>query len=163
MILIDTSVYISALADKEIEEILREISKREFIISSEVIEKEIDMASKFLRKIDKKDDAQLLKDLYVNVISGTIKITDRIIELSNKYAIEVKNKISKDRSKEMKDDFMIVSSATIGNVRVITTFNRKTMANPEIVSIYKEINDRNKFKTPLFIRTKEELSKFSTT
>ena len=41
MFLVDTSVYINALADSEVEIMLREAGKKAFIISSEVIEKEI--------------------------------------------------------------------------------------------------------------------------
>lgn len=160
MILVDTSVYISALADNEVERILREARKRAFIISSEVIEKEIDAAANFLRKIGKKSDAQKLKELYASVISGTIRLTDRVVELSDRYATEVKKRISKDRSCEMRDDFRIVSSAAIGSIEAVATFNRKTMANPEIILIYKEVNDKFRLKTPKFIKTKEELSKF---
>lgn len=159
MILVDTSVYISALADSEIENMLKEARKKAFIISSEVIEREIELASNFLRKRDRKDDAYRLKELYNSVISGTIKLTDRVIELSDKYSEEVKAKISKSRSQEMEDDFRIVSSAVIGNVETIATFNRKTMANPDMVSIYNETNSKNNLKTPRFVRTKEELLK----
>ena len=160
MILVDTSIYISAISDYEVEHILREARKKAFIISSEVIEKEIDAAATFLRRKGRKDDAQRLKELYNDVISGTIRLTDRVVELSDKYATEVRNKVSKDRAYEMKDDFRIVSSAAIGSIEAIATFNRRTMANPEIIAIYKEINDRNRVKTPMFIKTKEELSKF---
>ncbi len=159
MILVDTSVYISALTDKEVEELLREGHKRTFIISSEVIEREIELASNFLRKRGRKDDAYRLKELYNSAISGTIKLTDRVIGLSDKYSEEVRKRISKSRSQEMEDDFRIVSSAVIGNVETIATFNRKTMANPDIVSIYKEMNSKNNLKTPRFVRTKEELLK----
>ncbi|MCX6818417.1 MAG: hypothetical protein NT129_00255 [Candidatus Aenigmarchaeota archaeon] len=159
MILVDTSVYISALADNEVEKMLKEAHNKAFIISSEVIEKEINLASDFLRKRGKSSDAQKLKDLYNSAISGTIKLTGRVVELSDKYAKEVSKRISRARALEMKDDFRIVSSATIGGIEAVATFNRKTMANPEIVSIYKEVNSTNKLKTPSFARTKEELSK----
>lgn len=160
MILIDTSVYVGALTDNEVENIIKEAAKREFVMSSEVIEKEIELASDFLKRKGKKDDAQKLKDLYIRSISGTIRLTERVLKLSHQYSTKVKDNISKTRSKEMKDDFRIVSSAVIGSVEAIATFNRKTMSNPDIVAIYKEINDKNDLKTPRFIKTKEELLKF---
>ncbi len=160
MILVDTSVYINALTVSEVEDILSKAGKRAFIISSEVIEKEIALAADFLSKRSRKNDAQKLKDIYNRSISGTIKLTDRVLKLSDTYTAEVRHKISKSRANEMKDDFRIVSSASIGSIEAIATFNRKTMANTEIISIYKDINDKNKLKTPKFIRTKEELSKF---
>ncbi len=160
MILVDTSVYINALADSEVETMIKTAGQKSFIISSEVIEREIQLASDFLRKRGRKNEAQRLKDLYNSTVSGTIKLTSRILDLSDKYAFEVKNRISKARSSEMKDDFRIVSSATIGSLKAIATFNRKTMSNPEIVSLYIEINKKNKLKTPKFIKTKEEFSGF---
>jgi hypothetical protein len=160
MILVDTSIYISALTDQDLEHILQKAHEKAFIISSEIVEKEIEDAADYLRKIGKKNDAQRLKDIYYAVVSGTIRLTKRVIYLSDKYAAEVKKRISKDRSREMSDDFRIVSSAAIGSIEAIVTFNRRTMANPEIIAIYKEVNDKTKLKTPKFIRTKEELLKF---
>ncbi len=159
MILVDTSVYISALADNEIENMLKEAHKKAFIISSEVIEKEIDLASDFLKKRGQKNDAHRLKELYNGAISGTIRLTDRVRELSDEYASEIENKISRARANEMKDDFRIVASASIGSIEAIATFNRKTMANPEIASVYREINNTHKLKTPRFARTKDDMSK----
>ncbi|HLD49019.1 MAG TPA: hypothetical protein VJB11_01510 [archaeon] len=158
MILIDTSVYIAAITDKEVEKLLMAAGKKKFVISSEVIEKEINSASDFLRKKGDKSGAERLKDIYNSTISGTIKLTDRVIALSTKYASEVKNRISNARAQEMKDDFRIVSSASVGSIEAIATFNRKTMSNPEIVAIYKEVNGKNSMKTPEFIRTKDELA-----
>jgi len=160
MILVDTSVYIAALTDKEIENMLKCAEKKAFIISSEVIEKEINKASDFLRSIGKKQDAEKLKELYNSTLSGTIKLTDRVINVSDKYTDKVRKKFGKDKAKKMKDDFRIVASASIGGIKDIATFNRKTMANEEIVQIYKEINSKERLKTPEFIKSKDDLFRF---
>lgn len=160
MILVDTSVYISALADSGVENVLKKAGKKAFIISSEVVEREIEKASDFLRKRGDKVEAQKLKELYTEVISGTIRLTDRAVEISDRYSSEVRKNISKTRAHQMKDDLRIVSSAAVGGIEATATFNRKTMANQEIVIIYNEINAKYKLKTPRFIRTKEELSRF---
>ena len=64
MILIDTSVYISALTNPELEKALREASKKSVIMSSIVVEKEISMASDFLRRTYRKENSEKLKELH---------------------------------------------------------------------------------------------------
>src|SRR3989344_4433672 len=152
MILIDTSVYIAAITDKEVEKLLMAAGKKKFVISSEVIEKEINSASDFIRKRGDKTGSERLKNIYNSTISGTIKLTERVLKVSEEYSKTVRKNISKARAQEMRDDFRIVSSAAIGSIEAIATFNRKTMSNPEIVTIYKEINGKNALKTPAFIR-----------
>ena len=158
MILIDTSVYIAAITDKEVEKLLMAAGKKKFVISSEVIEKEINSASDFIRKRGDKTGSERLKNIYNSTISGTIKLTERVLKVSEEYSKTVRKNISKARAQEMRDDFRIVSSAAIGSIEAIATFNRKTMSNPEIVAIYKEVNGKNSMKTPEFIRTKDELA-----
>lgn len=63
-------------------------------------------------------------------------------------------------AKEMADDFQIVASASIASLKFIATFNRRTMANEEIIPIYNKVNSANKLRTPSFIKTKEALFKF---
>lgn len=157
MILIDTSVYISALADSEIENMIREAGKKAFIISSEVIEREINKASFYLQKIGKRRDSERLKEIYNFAVGGTIKLTERVINISDKYSDEVRINLGKDKANEMEDDFRIVASASVAGIKHIATFNRKTMSNEEIVTVYERINQSSNLKTPKFIKTKGDL------
>ena len=157
MILVDTSVYIEALADKELEEKLRGAGKKAFIISSEVIDDEIKEAVSFLRKTRRRDEAERLKEIYNSSTGGTIRLTHRVINIAGFYSHEITEKFGKNKSIEMKDDLRIVASASIAGLKYIATFNRKTMANEEIIEIYNKMNNANKLRTPIFINTKKAL------
>ena len=157
MILVDTSVYIEALADKELEEKLRGTGKKAFIISSEVIDDEIKEAVYFLRRTRRRDEAERLKEIYNSSIGGTIRLTHRVANIAGLYSQEILEKFGKNKSIEMKDDLRIVASASIAGLKYIATFNRKTMANEEIVDIYNKMNNKNKLRTPIFINTKKAL------
>ncbi|MBI4162164.1 MAG: hypothetical protein HY513_00645 [Candidatus Aenigmarchaeota archaeon] len=160
MILIDTSVYISALTDQELENVLSEASKKSLIMSSEVIDREIKKAVNHLRATNRKTDSEKLRELYDASIGGTIKLTDRVLSIADKYSDIVKEKFGKDKAKEMEDDLRIVASASIAGLKLIGTFNRKTMASDDIVEIYRNVNNSSKLKTPEFIKSKERLLEF---
>lgn len=155
MILIDTSVYISSLADKELEDKLKK--SKAFIISSEVIDDEIKEAEDFLRRTKRRNEAERLREIYNSSIGGTIRFTKRVLGIADQYSEKVKEKLGKDKAKEMRDDFRIVASASIASLKYIATFNRRTMANDVIVPIYNLINHTNKLGTPSFIKTREAL------
>lgn len=87
-------------------------------------------------------------------------MTDRVVNISNKYSNEVRARFGKGKTSEMEDDFRIVASASIAALKVVATFNRKTMANEEIIQLYEKINKTNDLKTPKFIKTKEGLFAF---
>ncbi len=160
MILIDTSVYISALTDKELENKIKEAAMKAVIMSSLVVEKEIAKSSDFLRKIGKKEDSDRLKLLYNLSAGGKIGLTPFILKLSDEYANAVKIKFGKKKAKDMIEDFRIVSAASAAAIPAIATFNRKTMADDDIIDVYRKINEKYKLKTPVFIKTKPELIKF---
>ena len=92
MILIDTSVYISALTDAELEKVLKETSKKSIIMSSVVVEKEISHAADFLRKTDRKVNAERLKELHNLCAGGKIGITPFVLKLAEEYSYTVKEK-----------------------------------------------------------------------
>jgi hypothetical protein len=87
-------------------------------------------------------------------------MTERVTSLAEKYSSEVGSKCGKDKAKEMADDLRIVASASIGSVRHIGTFNRKTMASHDAIEIYSKINSDMKLPVPAFIKTKEALLSF---
>ena len=98
--------------------------------------------------------------MYNSTLSGTIRLTERVITISDKYAENVRKELSKDKAKRMKDDFRIVASASVGGIKGIATLNRKTMANDKIVRVYNKINSKEGLKTPQFIKSKEDIFRF---
>jgi len=160
-VLIDTSVYIESIKDAEVQNALEKIVNNMLVLSSEVIDDEIDEAADFLRKTNRKEEAEKLKEIYRKTIGGTIKLTERVIGLSESYSYEILSKLGRQKAKKMENDIRIVSSAAIAGLSKIITINRKTMAADKIVEIYELVNSSKKLKTPEFIKTKEELLKFA--
>ncbi len=157
MILVDTSVYIAAAQDVELEKLLEELSQKVFIQSCDVVEKEIHKSSEFLRKTERKQQAEELKLIYGKMHKGIITTTERIINLVQQYHEGVN--ISRDKHKDIENDFLIVASASVGSVKTILSLNRKTMASEEMKKVYSIVNSRNKYVTPVFLTTREELNK----
>lgn len=160
-VLIDTSVYIESLKDKEIQNALEKIAGKILVLSSEVLDDEIDEATDFLRKTGRKTEAENLKEIYRKTTGGTIKLTDRIVNLASLYSREILSTHGRSKATKMENDLRIVSSAVVAGIDKVITINRKTMADERIVDIYKSVNSSKKLKTPAFLKTKDELLKFA--
>ena len=158
MILIDTSLYIAAVQDIELEKLLEGLSQKAFIQSCDVIEEEIHDSSEFLRRTNRKQQAEKLRLIYDKVHKGNIGKTERIFNLAKEYHKSAE--LSKKQDKDIKNDFLIVASASVAGVETILSLNRKTMASEEMVKIYNTINPRNKYRAPIFLTAREALSQF---
>lgn len=158
MILIDTSLYIAAMEEVELEKILEELSQKIFVQSCDVIEKEISNSSEFLRKTERKQQSEKLRLIYEKMREGNIKTTDRIIGLAQEYHKE--SKLSKNKHKDINNDFLIVASAAVAGVKNILSLNRKTMASDEMIKVYGIVNKKHNYRTPIFLTTRESLSQF---
>jgi len=153
-VLVDTSVYIESIKDAEVQNALEKIVAKILVLSSEVIDDEIDAAVDFLRKTGRKEEAEKLKDIYRKIVGGSSG-------LSNSYSSETTLRFGKRKAEEMKNDLRIVSSASIGGINKIVAINKKTMASDKIMEIYRSVNSTRRLKTPGFLRTKEELLWFA--
>jgi len=160
-VLIDTSVYIESVKDTEVQIALEKITAKMLVLSSEVLDEEIEEAASFLRKTGRKEEAEKLKEIYQKTAGGTIRLTERVLDLSETYYNQVSSKLGKEKARKMENDLRIVSSASIAGLNKVITINRKTMASDRIIEIYKSVNSSRKIKTPEFLRTKEELLKFA--
>ncbi|MBI5347539.1 MAG: PIN domain-containing protein [Candidatus Aenigmarchaeota archaeon] len=157
MILIDTSVYIGAAEDSSIEKLLEDISEKFFVQSCDIVEREINSSSEFLRRTDRKEESEKLKLIYEKIRKGTIRTSERISNLAQEYHKEA-GRLSKQQHKDIKNDFLIVASASVAGVKKVLSFNRKTMAAGSMVAVYQLVNGRYNYKTPAFLTTKEGLS-----
>ncbi|MBI5347609.1 MAG: hypothetical protein HZB66_03290 [Candidatus Aenigmarchaeota archaeon] len=158
MILIDTSVYIEAAKDSSIEKMLEQLSEKAFIHSCDVVEKEINLACDFLRRTDRRDQSERLKLIYEETYEGVIRTSERIIKFVEEYHKAAAN-FSKSQHKDIHDDFLIVASATVAGVKKILSFNRKTMASERAIKAYNTVNSKARYRTPVFLTTREELGK----
>ena len=79
MILIDTSVYIAAAQDVELEKLLDDLSQKIFIQSCDVVEEEIHDSLEFLRKTDRKQQAEELGLVYAKLHKGNIAKSEEFL------------------------------------------------------------------------------------
>jgi len=146
-ILLDTNIYGLALEKKDVAHALaflaeekQKSEKRYFVLGSEIINDEINANPH-------KETKTRLNELYQVVISGEIRLTDKIKELALEYLNECKN----NSVKITIEDCQIVASSCFANVDLIVTDNRKTMMNPKAIDIFTSISRNKKLRTVKFV------------
>ena len=146
-VLFDTNIYGLALERRDVADILvffagekQKAEKDYFALGSEIINRE-------LNANPHKEVRARLNDLYQVVISGEIKLTDRIKLLALEYFNECKNK----HIRITLEDCQIVASGCFANADFIVTNNRKTMMNPRAMEIFTLINKKKGLRTPKFV------------
>ena len=79
MILLDTSMYIAAAQDVELEKLLDDLSQKIFIQSCDIVEEEINDSLEFLRKTDRKQQAEELGLVYAKLHKGNIAKSEEFL------------------------------------------------------------------------------------
>lgn len=146
-ILLDTNIYGLALEKKDVAHIIvflteekQKSRKKYFVLGSEIINDEINANPH-------KETRARLNELYQVVISGEIRLTEKIKGLALEYFNECRNKSVKITL----EDCQIVASSCFANVNLIVTDNRKTMMNPKAIDIFTSINKKKGLRTPKFV------------
>lgn len=147
IILLDTNIYGLALERKDVAMTLVLLSnekqkpeKEHIVLGSEIIKDEINANTH-------KEAREKLNELYQLVISGEIRLTDKIKELALAYFNECKNQ----RIKITIEDCQIAASSCMAGINCLATENRKTMMSPKSVEVFNSINAKKGLKTPKFI------------
>lgn len=147
ILLLDTNIYGLALEKKEIASILvffaneKQKSEKEYtVLGFEIINEEINANPH-------REARSRLNELYQVVISGEIKLTDKVKLLALEYFNECKSK----HVKITLEDCQIVASSCAANVDFIVTDNRKTMMNPKAIEVFTLIDKKKGLRTPKFI------------
>ena len=146
-VLFDTNIYGLALERRDVAELLFFLAKEKqktekdyFVLGSEIINDE-------LNANPHKEVKSRLNELYQLVISGEIRLTDKVKSMALEYLNECKNK----HIKITLEDCQIVASSCFANVDFIVTNNRKTMMNPKSIEVFTSINKRKGLRTPKFV------------
>ena len=114
--------------------------KRYFVLGSAIINDEINANPH-------RETKTRLNELYQVVISGEIRLTDKIKELALEYFNECKNKSVKITL----EDCQIVASGCFANADLIVTENRKTMMNHKAIDIFTSISKNKRLRIPKFV------------
>jgi hypothetical protein len=146
-LLLDTNIYGLALEKKDVANILiflaeekQKSGKKYIVLGSEIINDEINATPH-------KETRIKLSDLYQIVISGEIRLTDKIKLLALDYFNECKN----NNVRITLEDCQIVASSCFANVNLIVTENRKTMTSPKALEVFAFINKKKRLGVPKFI------------
>jgi len=153
-ILLDTNIYGLIIVDKDIEEVNvgRLRNKNGLIIYGvDIIRKELRAIPKYL-KYDGRKLRMLVLGLYDNVVkSHSLKITDNINEIGEKYFLIYKKLgggVSKDK---IMTDFYIIAVASVKEMDIVVSDDHKTMLSNNATKAYEIVNELFGLRTPRLI------------
>ena len=152
----DTSVYGKLVADEEILDKIRGKSQTyEFIIyGTPIIRKELRATPKTAVHEARKLRILLL-NLYDSLIikdNQILKFNKLVEDLSSDYFLEYKKNKGSLSNEAIKNDLIIVATATIYQLDIIVSDDEKTMLSDKAVDSYKAVNRKYGLKDPIFKR-----------
>ena len=155
-ILLDTSVYGKLVEDTFVFPLLLDGKKKNnFVVyGSDIIRTELRSISKKAR--DKKGQKIRLYTLYVydSLITKenhNLKMNAFIEQLAELYFKEYKQSDGSVGAEEMKNDFSIVACATLHNLEIVISDDRRTMLSVAALEAYKRVNQQQGFQNPNYM------------
>ena len=146
-ILLDTNIYGLALERNDVAQSMvilaedkQKPERKYFVLGSHVVYDEINA-------VPHKETREKLREMYQAVISGEIRLTDRVKSLASEYF----NECRKNRAKITIEDCRIMASASLANADFIVSDNRNTLRGPKAAGIFASVNKKNGLKMPSLI------------
>ncbi len=153
-IILDTSVYGKLLEDDFIrEKFEKKFESSEYIVyGNPIIRKELRSTTKSIIFKDKKLRLLLLAlyDSFVKKENHDLKINPLVEKLSKDYFEQYKRQKGFFSKEEMKNDLIIIATATIYYLDVIVSNDEKTMLSPICLKVYDTINKKYGLNNPMF-------------
>lgn len=152
-ILFDTSVYGKLVEDSKTSDLIKEKRKKEFIIyGCSTIRKELRNTPKDIIYGNRKVQTLLLEayDSLIVKENHNLKFNDLVENLSNAYFKEYRKQKGNLGEKAMKNDLIIIATATIYQLDIIVSNDVKTMLGDKAIQSYKKVNGRYGIKDPEF-------------
>ncbi|MEK6948855.1 MAG: hypothetical protein AABX34_01445 [Nanoarchaeota archaeon] len=161
----DTNVYGEILVEQNREEIVHKLktAKSFFIYGVDVIEKEIDNSPKDIKYKGQFFRTALLS-LFEVIVDEIIKVTPITEYLANQYFKKFKEleasgkfyKLIKDKRKkysetDLKIDFEIIAVASLKEVDIVVSADKRTMLSNLAAETYNIINKINGLRTPKLV------------
>lgn len=158
-IMFDTSVYGKLVIEKEILiKIMAKYQSHEFIIyGASIIRKELRATPKTKLHEVKKLRILLLNlyDSFIRKENQTLKFNKLVETLSTDYFLEYKKNKGSLSNEAMKNDFIIIATATIYQLDVIVSDDEKSMLSDIALNSYKSVNRRYGLNDPSFKKYSE--------
>ena len=153
-ILFDTSVYGKLVVDEEFLNLIRERYKtHEFIVyGTPLIRKELRATPKTALYGNKKLRILLLSiyDTFITKDNHTLRFNKLVETLSLDYFREYRKNKGSLSHDAIKNDLIIVATATIYHLDIIVSDDERTMLSENAIKSYKSVNQRYGFPNPKF-------------
>ncbi|MBI2550028.1 PIN domain-containing protein [Candidatus Woesearchaeota archaeon] len=153
-VLLDTNVYAKLVLDEEVQmELLGRIPSQIMVYGSEVNRHELRDLPKGLQLYDRNERILLLRvyDLLTQKEKRTYRTTPFVEMLALKYFEEYVRLKGNKGYEELRKDFVIVATASLHNLDIIVSEDKKTMFSAEARKAYEAVNQNNQIRTPQMI------------
>ncbi len=152
-ILLDTNVYGRLVEDPSLFEKLILLVPHTYVIyGTSLIRKELRDVSNRITLDGKNKRIMLLQayNSFVRKENHNLEINDFVILLANKYFEEYKKKGGVFSIHELLSDFTIVACASLHNLNVVVSDDKRTMLSEKAKAAYITVNQLHQFRTPSF-------------
>ena len=156
-ILLHTNVYGKLVEDTFIFPLLldQKTSNSLVVYGTDVIRKELRAISK--KATDKKGQMIRLYTLYVydsliTKMNHTLRVNNFIEGLAQLYMNEYRIKGGGVGEVEIKNDFLIVACATLHNLDIVISDDKRTMLSTSALAAYKSVNQKQGFQNPNYMQ-----------
>lgn len=152
-IIFDTSVYGRFAEDLDLTEKIGKFVPNEYVIyGAKVIRDELRETPKNIKLRDASKRILLLKiyDFFVRKDHHDLKENKLVIVLSQDYFKEYKRQKGSLSEDSMKNDLIIIATATIYQLDIVVSDDEKSMLSDAAVNAYNSVNKRYGLKNPIF-------------
>lgn len=156
-ILLDTNIYGKIVVDAEKRLIHERIhsaqeSQDYLIYGFAVIRKELRAVKRVVDGMNLRSD--LLK-VYDDLVKKTYPLEQEMEKLAEEYFNTYLNLGGTTPKEKLFNDFLIIACASVKNLNLVVSDDRRTMLGEIAVRAYQEINNQNNFPQPEFISYEE--------
>ncbi len=150
-LLLDTNIY-GFVIEFDLDLVEKITSGNKVIIyGNSVIRNELRETPKGKRTAGKYSSrVMLLNNFDLIVGKHFIQVTKKIEALAEEYFKEFKNNKGVQSWHEIKNDFLIVASATLKNLDIVVSEDKRTMLSKKAMDSYKVVNGKHLIRTPTF-------------
>lgn len=152
-IIFDTSVYGKLSEDPEVTDIILQKLSKEFVIyGTDVIKKELRETPRSIFQSGKRL-RNILLSLYQSFIRKNhhyLRFNKLIETLAKDYMAEYRKKGGNLSDRKMKNDLIIVATATIYKLDIVVSDDEKSMLSTAAIAAYKAVNKLYGMQDPVF-------------
>lgn len=174
-IILDTNVYGELLVEKGSEKLIEKINqdKSICIYGIDIIEKELKDTPEEIKYQNRMLKGAVLS-IYKTLVDKELKLFPmaeylaseyykKLDELRNsgRYSKTIDNKIKKYKEEDLKVDFQIIAIASIKNIDIVVSTDKRTILSEIAEETYKRVNKENNLRTPILLKYSDFRRRYS--